>query len=125
MTLPGQIQTIDVREAERRLREDPTGPLLLDVREPGEFVAIRAPGAALLPTSAFIARIGELPPDRPLLVICHTGSRSAAVAGYLARTGRADVVNVAGGMEAWELAGLPVTRGAVAPGEGDLPTTAS
>ena len=123
MTLPGQIPTIDVREAERRLREDPTGPLLLDVREPGEFVAVRAPGAALLPTSVFIARIGELPPDRPLIVICHTGSRSAAVAGYLVRTGRADVVNVAGGMEAWELAGLPVARGTVAPGEGDLPST--
>lgn len=121
MTLPGQIPTIDVREAERRLREDPAGPLLLDVREPGEFAAVRAPGAALLPTSTFIARIGELPPDRPLLVICHTGSRSAAVAGYLLRTGRADVVNVAGGMEAWELAGLPIEEGPPAPGDGDVP----
>jgi hydroxyacylglutathione hydrolase len=56
-----------------------------------------------------------------LLVICHTGSRSAAVAGFLARGGRTDVVNVAGGMDAWERAGLPVRRGPVEPGEGGLP----
>ena len=41
--------------------------------------------------------------------------------GYLVRTGRTDVVNVAGGMVAWERAGLPVLRGQPAPGEGDLP----
>ena len=41
--------------------------------------------------------------------------------GFLIRSGRNDVVNVAGGMEAWERAGLPVRRGTVEPGEGDLP----
>lgn len=123
MTLPSQIPTIDVTEAARRLREDPAAPLLLDVREPGEFVALRAPGAALLPTSTFMARIDELPSDRPLLVICHTGARSAAVTGYLLRSGRTDVVNVAGGMDAWQRAGLPVSRGAVAPGEGEFPAS--
>lgn len=121
MTLPIPLPSIDVEEAERRVREDPARPLLLDVREANEFVAVRAPGAALLPTSAFAARIGELPPGRPLLVICHTGRRSAAVTGFLARSGRTDVVNVAGGMEAWERAGLPIKRGPVEPGEGELP----
>ena len=61
------------------------------------------------------------PTDRPLMVVCHMGGRSAAVAGFLIRSGRTDVVNVAGGMEAWERAGLPVRRGTVEPGEGDLP----
>ncbi len=119
MTLSGPLPTIDVGEADRRLREDPARPLLLDVREPNEFVAVRAPGALLLPTSMFLARIDELPVDRPLLVICQSGSRSAAVTGYLARTGRRDVVNVAGGMDAWQRAGLPVHRGPVEPGEGN------
>ena len=73
--------------------------MLLDVREANEFAAVRAPGAVLIPTSAFMARLGELPPDRPLLVVCHVGGRSAAVTAYLIRTGRTDVVNVAGGME--------------------------
>ena len=117
----GAIPTVDVREAERRLREDASRPLLLDVREPDEFAAVRAPGAALLPTSTFTTRVGELPADRPLLVVCRTGSRSAAVTSFLLRAGRRDVANVAGGMEAWEAAGLPVAKGPVQPGEGDLP----
>lgn len=121
MSMPGPIPTIDVAEADRRLQEDPDGPLLLDVREMNEFVEMRAPGAALLPTSTFMSRLADLPADRPLLVVCHMGSRSAAVAGYLLRAGRTDVVNVAGGMDAWERAGLPVRRGPLEPGEGDLP----
>ena len=115
------IPTIDVAEAERRLREDPDGPMLLDVREANEFAEVRAPGAVLMPMSAFAARAGELPSDRPLMVVCHLGGRSAAAAGFLIRSGRSDVVNVGGGMDAWERAGLPVVHGAPAPGEGDLP----
>lgn len=121
MTLPSALPTIDVEEAERRLREDRAHPLLLDVREPNEFAEVRVPGAVLLPTSTFIARLAELPPDRPLLVICHTGGRSAAVTGFLARSGRTDVVNVAGGMDAWQRAGLPIRRGPVESGEGQIP----
>jgi rhodanese-related sulfurtransferase len=120
MTMPGALPTIDVSEADRRLREDPDRPLLVDVREADEFATVRAPGAMLVPTSTFMARIGELPADRPLLVICHVGGRSAAVAGYLIRAGRNGVVNVAGGMDAWERAGLPVRHGTPDPGEGDL-----
>lgn len=122
MSLPAPIPSVDVAEAERLLREDPAAPLLLDVREMSEFVEVRAPGAVLVPTSEFMVRVGELPADRPLLVVCHVGGRSAAVTGYLIRAGRSDVVNVAGGMEAWVRAGLPVRRGPVEPGEGEFPT---
>jgi rhodanese-related sulfurtransferase len=117
---PG-IPSIDVAEAERRMREDPDGPLLVDVRERHEFDEVRAPGAVLMPMSSLAARAGELPSDRPLMIVCHTGSRSSAVTGFLARAGRTDVVNVAGGMDAWERGGLPVKRGTPAPGEGELP----
>jgi rhodanese-related sulfurtransferase len=115
------IPTIDVTEAERRLREDPDGPLLVDVREANEFEEVRAPDAVLVPMSSFAARAGELPSDRPLMIVCHLGGRSAAAAGFLIRSGRTDVVNVGGGMDAWERAGLPVRHGTPAPGEGDLP----
>ena len=60
----------------------------VDVREPNEFEAVRAPGAVLVPMSAFAARAGELPADRPLMVVCHLGGRSAAAAGFLMRSGR-------------------------------------
>ena len=106
------IPAIDVAEAERRLREDPDRPLLVDVR---------APGAVLLPMSMFAARAGELPQDRPLMIVCHLGGRSSAAAGFLIRSGRSDVFNVTGGMDAWERGGLPVRRGTPDPGEGDLP----
>lgn len=114
------IPAVDALEADRRLREDVGRPTLLDVREPDEFVAIRAPGAALFPTSTFVLRIAELPRDRPILVICRSGNRSASVTDYLIRSGWTDVVNITGGMIAWERAGLPVRRGPTTPGEGLL-----
>ena len=92
-------------------------PLLVDVRERHEFVAVRVPGALLYPTSTFLRRFGELPRDRPIHVVCHTGSRSAAVTAFLLRNGWSDVFNVAGGMDAWERAGLEVRRGPLSPGE--------
>ena len=117
MSIGPGFASIDVAEAERRLREDPDAPLLVDVREQHEFDEVRAPGAVLMPMSQLATRAGELPADRPLMIVCHTGSRSSAVTGFLARSGRTDVVNVAGGMEAWERGGLPVKRGTPEPGE--------
>jgi rhodanese-related sulfurtransferase len=119
---PSGLPTVDPTEADRRIREDPDRPILVDVRERNEFEAVRAPDAALVPTSAFLERMGDLPTDRPLLFICHTGSRSAAVTAYLIRSGRTDVANVAGGMDAWERAGLPVRHGTLEQGEGSIPT---
>ena len=55
------IRSIDAAEAERRLREDPDGPLLVDVREQNEFDEVRAPGAVLMPMSTFAARAGDRP----------------------------------------------------------------
>jgi rhodanese-related sulfurtransferase len=121
MTMPAQVPTVDASEAARLVREDPSGPILLDVRETNEFLQVRAPGAVLVPTSIFMNRVEDLPSDRPILVICHTGARSAAVTAYLIRAGRGDVSNVAGGMVAWERAGLPIRHGPLDPGEGDLP----
>jgi rhodanese-related sulfurtransferase len=120
MTGPAPIPAIDVAEAARRLQEDPSRPVLLDVREMSEFETVRAPGALLIPMSTFNQRIAELPADRPLLVICQSGNRSGAVTGFLTRGGRSDVINVTGGMQAWEQAGLPIRRGTVEPGEGQL-----
>jgi rhodanese-related sulfurtransferase len=120
---------IDVLEADRRLREadrggsgeqSNVGPILLDVREPAEFDMVRAEGARLLPLSAFLARYQSLPVDRPLMVICATGSRSGQATAYLLAHGWSDVVNVTGGTAAWQRAGLPIRSGPLAPGEGDL-----
>jgi len=126
-----QIPTIDVHEAATGHgagaglngaagADDVGSPLLVDVRERNEFVQVRAPGAVLYPTSSFLGRFEELPRDRPLHVICNSGSRSAAVTAWLLRNGWSDVYNVAGGMVAWAHAGLETRRGPLTPGEGDL-----
>ena len=125
MTQPaGTVPGIDVGEAAARLAAPPDGsapaPLVVDVRELSEFQAVRLDGVALVPMSVFQDRYTELPKDRPLLIMCAAGSRSAAATGFLLRSGWTDVVNVEGGITAWERAGLPVRRGAVEPGEGDL-----
>ena len=130
-----QVPTIDVREAATAAANGGApgaerggapgahtaqGPLLVDVRERPEFAEVRSPGAVLYPTSSFLLRFEELPRDRPLHVICRTGSRSAAVTAFLLRNGWTDVHDVAGGMVAWLRAGLDVRRGPLEPGEGDL-----
>ena len=118
---PG-VPQVDALEADRRLRDGaPDSPLLVDVREVGEFVAVRAAGAALLPMSTILPRLDELPRDRELLLICRSGARSNQVAHYLAANGWTNVANVSGGLLAWERAGLPVHHGPPAPGEGALP----
>ena len=119
---PGTIPAVNVTEAAARLgRDDATKPLLVDVRETDEFRDARVDGAALIPMSAFAQRHAELPKDRPLLVMCAGGTRSAAATGFLLRSGWTDVANVEGGITAWQRAGLPVRRGEPDPGEGDLP----
>lgn len=87
------------------------GALVLDVREPHEYVAGHVPGARLVPEGTVAARLGELPRREPVYVICQSGNRSARVADLLARHGvRAH--SVAGGTTAWQAAGHPVVVGA-------------
>ena len=121
MNQPAPVPSIDVKAAaEATAGGAADGPLIVDVREPDEFASERITGVALLPISSFAARHAELPRDRPLLMICRSGSRSAAATGYLLQNGWTDVRNVSGGMLAWQAAGLPTRSGTPDAGEGDL-----
>jgi rhodanese-related sulfurtransferase len=84
------------------------GAYLLDVREDDEWEAGHAPGANHLAMGLVAARVDEIPTDRTVVCICRVGGRSAAVAEALVPSG-IDARNMAGGMLAWEHAGLPVT----------------
>jgi rhodanese-related sulfurtransferase len=95
--------------------------MIVDVRELDVFTAERAPGVAFVPLSEFVARHEELPKDRPLLMICAAGSRSASATAYLLQRGWADVRNVTGGMMAWTGSGLPTKGGRPDPHEGAIP----
>lgn len=81
---------------------------LLDVREPDEWSAGHAPGAHHVPMQEIPARLGEIPTEGDVVVVCRVGGRSAQVTAYLVAQGWANVSNLAGGMVAWEAAGRPV-----------------
>ena len=85
------------------------GATLIDVREQDEWDAGHAPTAQLLPMSALRDRIDELPTDKQLLIVCHSGGRSMRVTDLLLKSGF-DAVNVVGGMTAWAAAGGPVEQ---------------
>lgn len=84
---------------------------LLDVRDPHEWAAGHAVGATHIPLTRLSSRIGEVPRDRAVYVICASGNRSKVATQILLRAGVDNAVNVRGGTGAWMRAGLPVTRG--------------
>jgi rhodanese-related sulfurtransferase/glyoxylase-like metal-dependent hydrolase (beta-lactamase superfamily II) len=83
------------------------GASVIDVREPDEWAAGHAPAAHFIPMGQVEARIGEVGREGTVLVVCRSGGRSAAITQLLMSAG-IDAVNLAGGMRAWERAGLPV-----------------
>lgn len=93
------------------LLDGPDAPLLIDVREESEWNEVHIPGALLIPLSQFVARQGEIPEGRGLIMQCRSGGRSGQAALALRTAGRTNVANLAGGITEWEAAGLPVIYG--------------
>lgn len=85
----------------------PDEAVLLDVREPDEWVAGHAPRAVHVPLGQLADRLGELPQDGDVHVVCRSGGRSAQATRALNQAGYS-AVNVAGGMNAWAAAGKPM-----------------
>jgi hydroxyacylglutathione hydrolase len=83
---------------------------VLDVRADSEWAQGHVAGATHLLGGHVPQRLAEVP-SGPLAVLCGGGYRSTAVASFLQRAGRHDVVNVTGGMGAWKRAGLPLSGG--------------
>src|SRR5262245_37126486 len=76
------------------------GAFLLDVREPDEWQAGRAPDAVHIALGELVERVDEVPDDRRVVAICRSGARSAQATAWLNSNGH-DTVNLAGGMRAW------------------------
>lgn len=101
------IPTVDVTEL-AALRAE--GVALIDVREPEEHAEARVPDAVLIPLGEVAERVGEVPTDSTVYVICARGGRSAKAVEHYRSLG-IDAVNVAGGTLAWIDAGLPTDSG--------------
>ena len=100
-------------EAARRVDE---GAVLLDVREPDEWHAGHAPNAVHVPLAALAASVDGFDKDQPIVAVCRVGGRSERAASVLIQRGY-DAVNLAGGMQAWGAAGMPIVTETGDPGQ--------
>jgi sulfur-carrier protein adenylyltransferase/sulfurtransferase len=98
--------TISVTQLEHWLKQRDNGERdfeLIDVREPNEFEINRIPGAILIPKAEFLNghAFEQLSQDKPVVLHCKTGARSAEVLAILKGAGFSDAVHVGGGVVAW------------------------
>ncbi len=98
------VSAITPEDATLRIEE---GAVLLDVREPDEWEAGHAPTAVHVPLAALAANVDSFDKKTPIIAVCRVGGRSERAAALLLQRGY-DAVNLAGGMQAWAAAALPV-----------------
>lgn len=94
--------TISVTELKEKIdRKDKFQ--LIDVREPSEFEIVRIPGSVLIPKQGFLdgSALAGLPQDKPIILHCKSGVRSAECLAILKNAGFADATHVQGGVIAW------------------------
>ena len=91
------------------LRQQPE-VMLIDVREPDEYQAGHIPGAVLIPLRDLPNHLNEIPKDKTVVAVCHSGNRSAKATDFLRQTGFDNVHNMQGGMVAWEQAGYEIQK---------------
>ena len=107
-TVPASYRDIDTAT----LAELRDAVALVDVREPHEFTGElgHVPGSRLVPLATVLDAARDWPRDHDLVLICRSGNRSGRAAQALAAAGFTRVMNLAGGMLAWNAAGLPIER---------------
>ena len=114
------IDQVEVSDVAAML--DGAAATVLDVRGRSEWETGHLPGVANIPVGYLVERLDEIPRDKPVIVQCESGSRSAIAAGLLQAHGVPDVMNFTGGYVAWRDAGLPISRET---GERELQSAAS
>ncbi|WP_018862013.1 MULTISPECIES: rhodanese-like domain-containing protein [unclassified Thioalkalivibrio] len=108
--LTRKYRTLSPNEAVRVINQDDS--LVLDVREDNEIASGRIGGAKHIPAGSLQKRMDDIAKykDKPVVVYCRSGNRSAMAASQLTSAGFQDVVNLQGGIQAWQSAGLPIKK---------------
>ena len=101
-------QSVTVQEA-YQLRQE--GAFILDVRQPDEWEQVHIPGATLIPLGELETRLGEVPQDQPVVVVCRSGNRSAQGRDILLDAGFTQVTSMDGGMNSWQAMGYETVTG--------------
>lgn len=108
-----QLQEIDVLTLKHWL--DTGEALLIDVREPSEYMAEHIPGARLMSLSSFDpTRLWSIPEKR-IVLQCQSGNRSARAAQKMFEAGFQRVIHLQGGLPTWKAAGYPTRVNRKAP----------
>ncbi len=106
-SVPPSVPEVDVDELDQARA---SGAPLIDVRQPDEYDSGHVPGARLIPLAEVGMRLGEVPTEGPVYVICLSGGRSAKATEFLRNRG-VDARSVAGGTKAWIGSGRSVAHG--------------
>ena len=108
----GDVKDVEPVELDRLIKTCSNGdcPVVVDVREPWEYRQRHVPGAILIPLGQLSSRVNELDQERPVAVICASGSRSQSAAALLGQKGFKTIYNVSGGTGAWMYSGLELER---------------
>jgi rhodanese-related sulfurtransferase len=99
---------ISVEEA---VAKKDSGAFILDVRQPEEWNEFHVPDSTLIPLAELASRVGELPKDQEIVVVCRSGNRSAQGRDILLEAGFTQVTSMAGGLTQWRAAGYPTVSG--------------
>ena len=83
---------------------------LVDVRSTGEWRGGHPSNAIHIPLNEIEQKVDKIPLDKPVVLICAAGMRSAMAASIVAKAGHTDVYNFAGGMGSWCAAQLPTKK---------------
>jgi rhodanese-related sulfurtransferase len=94
------IISIDAKQLEEQLAAA-SAPVLIDVRQPSEYEDAHIQGAKLIPLGELPERLAEIPKDKPVVVYCRSGARSARAAAFLREKGFTNIENLSGGMISW------------------------
>jgi glyoxylase-like metal-dependent hydrolase (beta-lactamase superfamily II)/rhodanese-related sulfurtransferase len=105
----GDVKDIEPQELQDLLQSD-ARPVVVDVREPWEYKQGHVPGAVLMPLGQLASLVGKLDTEKPVAVICASGSRSQSAAALLGQKGFKTIYNVVGGTGAWKYSNLPLAR---------------
>lgn len=103
------LPTIEPKEARSLVERE--NALIVDVREPDEWADARIPGAVHIPLGEIRTRADEIPRDRPVILQCRSGNRSAGATRRLLELGFTNVRNLEGGIGDWAADGLPLHYG--------------
>lgn len=103
---------VSVQEAAALLKAPPPGLMIIDVRTPEEFRQGHLPGAQNMDFfgGRFDLQLQDMPKDRPVLLYCRAGQRSAGAYEAMSKAGAAHILHMNEGIEVWQKAGLPLEK---------------